>query len=79
MVRTLLYIWVLTQIGILVQIRFHISYLPGPEFFKVAETLIFIPIILILAHRTRQMRKYYLRHIHEDEELDEAAAKKAKK
>lgn len=77
MVRALLYVWVLTQIGILVQIRFHFGFLPGPEFFKVAETLVFIPIILILAHRTRQMRAYYMRHIHEDEEADEAAAKAA--
>ena len=85
MVRAFLYVWVLVQVGIIVQLQHlkhnqvQFDYLPSLDFLKISEILIFIPIILILAHRTRQMRAYYMRHIHEDEEADEAAAKNAKK
>lgn len=81
MVRALLYIWVLTQIGIVAQLQhfkhFHsyVEFIPSLDFLKLAEIIAFTPMILILAHRTRQMRAYYLRHIHEDEEADEAKAK----
>lgn len=81
MVRILTYIYVLLQVGILLQIH-HLkldhteySFIPSLDFLKVAEIIVFTPILLILAHRTRQMRAYYLRHIHEDEEADEAKAR----
>ena len=82
MVRILTYVFVLIQICMLLQIHhFKIdhtqySFLPSLDFLKVAEILVFTPILLILAYRTRQMRGYYMRHIREDEEIDEAAAKK---
>jgi len=85
MVRILTYIYVLLQVGILLQIH-HLkldhteySFLPSLDFLKVSEIFIFTPILLILAHRTRQMRAYYMRHIHEDEEADEAKAKTTNK
>ena len=73
------------QVAMLLQLH-HIrteqlqyGFLPSLEFLKVAEIFIFTPILLILAYRTRQMRAYYMRHIHEDEEADEAAAKTTNK
>lgn len=85
MVRILTYIYILIQIGILLQIhhlkldRTEYGFIPSLDFLKVAEIFIFTPILLILAHRTRQMRAYYMRHIHEDEEADEAKARTANK
>jgi len=85
MVRILTYIYVLIQIAMLLQLHHlrdtHLQYefLPSLEFLKVAEIIIFTPILLILAYRTRQMRAYYMRHIHEDEEADEAKAKTTNK
>lgn len=83
MVRVLVYIYVLIQIALLLQIHHlktdHTVYewLPSIDFLKVAEILVFVPILLILAQRTRQLRSYCLPHIREEEaEADEAAAKK---
>lgn len=82
MVRILVYVYVLIQVALLMQIHnlrtAHelYSFLPSMDFLKIGEIITFVPILLILAYRTRQMRGYYMRHIHEDEEADEAAAKK---
>lgn len=82
MVRILTYIYVLIQVGLLLQLhhletdRVVYEWLPSLHFLKIGEIITFVPILLILAYRTRQMRGYYMRHIHEDEEIDEAAAKK---
>jgi hypothetical protein len=85
MVRILTYIYVLIQIALLMQIH-HIQvsgkvfeWLPPLHYLKIGEIIVFVPILLILAHRTRQMRAYYMRHIHEDEEADEVKVKKAEK
>lgn len=84
MVRILTYIYVLIQIALLLQIhhletdRTVYSWLPPMHYLKIGEIIVFVPILLILAYRTRQMRGYYMRHIHEDEEIDEAKAKKKK-
>ena len=55
MVRILTYIWAVTQILILVQINYRTSYL-NMEVLKILEIITFLPAILILAKRTRELR-----------------------
>jgi hypothetical protein len=55
MVRILTYLWVVTQVAILLQIHYKASYV-NMETLKVLEIVFFVPAILILAKRTRELR-----------------------
>ena len=57
MVRILLFLYVVSQALILIQIKYHQDFLPDLDVLKVIEIVTFIPIILILAQRTRELRK----------------------
>ena len=67
MVRILLFIYVVSQALILLQIKrnvgwfedmsFIFDYLPGLDTLKIIEIVTFVPIIMILAQRTRELRK----------------------
>lgn len=67
MVRVLLFFYVLSQILIVIQINWHdeihqiLPMFESPkavlDVLKIVEIVTFIPIILILAQRTRELRK----------------------
>ena len=56
MVRILTYLWVVTQVLIVYQISTKSFYI-NMELLKFLEIILFVPIILILAKRTRELRK----------------------
>lgn len=56
MVRILTYLWVLTQVAIVTQIYTKSFYI-NMELLKLLEIICFVPIILILAKRTRELRQ----------------------
>lgn len=81
MVRILLTIYVITQVLLLVQIKHAssgwfadfasiIAMLPGLDTLKIIEIFTFIPIILILAQRTRELRKEVFHKDHLGPEID---------
>ncbi len=56
MVRILTYLWVVTQVLIVYQISTK-SFLINMEILKLLEIIFFVPAILILAKRTRELRE----------------------
>lgn len=69
MVRVLLFLWVVSQALILIQIKAPQDFLPSLDVLKVFEIVTFIPIVLILAQRTRELRKEVFHKDHLGPEL----------
>ncbi|PIR31820.1 MAG: hypothetical protein COV36_06710 [Alphaproteobacteria bacterium CG11_big_fil_rev_8_21_14_0_20_44_7] len=57
MIRALAWFYAFIQVMILVQIHYRVSYLPSLDLLKILDICTLTPILLLLAKRTRDLRK----------------------